>query len=122
MHYRGDKRVLTITFTIRYSVVDSVGGDQDRAVDALLAMSDPEHVSTVHSPAREQPSVVRRLCPFFHLPNKHSHRPPIASHHLSMYLPSRNSTMPSHRVLRTPLLGRTNPAGRGVCAAVAAGG
>ncbi|KAI9455471.1 hypothetical protein BJY52DRAFT_1280236 [Lactarius psammicola] len=29
---------------ILYSVIDSVGGDQDRAVDALLSMSDPEHV------------------------------------------------------------------------------
>ncbi|KZV73482.1 hypothetical protein PENSPDRAFT_682774 [Peniophora sp. CONT] len=28
------------------SVLESVGGDQDRAVDTLLGMSDPEHVST----------------------------------------------------------------------------
>ncbi|KAH9176812.1 hypothetical protein EDB89DRAFT_2065594 [Lactarius sanguifluus] len=30
---------------ILYSVVDSVDGDQDRAVDALLSMSDPDHIS-----------------------------------------------------------------------------
>ena len=43
----------------RYYVVDSVGGDEDRAVDALLAMSDPDHVPT-HEATPEQPSVVRR--------------------------------------------------------------
>jgi hypothetical protein len=30
----------------RQSVLESVGGDQDSAVDTLLGMSDPEHVST----------------------------------------------------------------------------
>jgi hypothetical protein len=48
----------------RYSVVDSVNGDQDRAVDALLAMNDPNHVPA-SSPARGpttqiEPSLVRR--------------------------------------------------------------
>lgn len=32
-------------FLDRHSIVDSVGGDQDRAVDALLAMGDPDHVA-----------------------------------------------------------------------------
>ena len=36
--------------------MDSVDGDQDRAVDALLSMSDPDHVSTAVAPA--QPPVV----------------------------------------------------------------
>jgi len=44
---------------ILYSVVDSVGGDQDRAVDALLAMSDPDHVP-VHHVGTEQPSVAEQ--------------------------------------------------------------
>ncbi|VDB84910.1 unnamed protein product [Peniophora sp. CBMAI 1063] len=35
------------------SVLESVGGDQDRAVDTLLGMSDPEHVST-SGPVGEQ--------------------------------------------------------------------
>ena len=43
----------------RHSVVDSVGGDQDRAVDALLAMSDPDHVPVHHVGVNEPPSVVR---------------------------------------------------------------
>ena len=38
-------------------------GDQDRAVDALLAMSDPDHVPVSHGPANEQPSQVRHLHP-----------------------------------------------------------
>ncbi|KAH9040202.1 hypothetical protein EDB85DRAFT_195871 [Lactarius pseudohatsudake] len=38
---------------ILYSVVDSVDGDQDRAVDALLSMSDPDHVpSSAGAPAQ----------------------------------------------------------------------
>ncbi|KAI9507468.1 hypothetical protein F5148DRAFT_1285174 [Russula earlei] len=45
---------------ILHSVVDSVGGDQDRAVDALLAMSDPDHISVAHVIANEQPSVVEQ--------------------------------------------------------------
>ncbi|KAI0302705.1 hypothetical protein BC826DRAFT_985809 [Russula brevipes] len=45
---------------ILHSVVDSVGGDQDRAVDALLAMSDPDHVPTHNVAAPEQPSVVEQ--------------------------------------------------------------
>jgi len=40
---------------ILYSVVDSVGEDQDRAVDALLSMSDPDHVSAVQPPAAQPP-------------------------------------------------------------------
>ncbi|KAI0318873.1 hypothetical protein OF83DRAFT_885852 [Amylostereum chailletii] len=35
------------------SVLESVGGDQDRAVDTLLGMSDPEHISTA---VPEQPA------------------------------------------------------------------
>ncbi|EMD33689.1 hypothetical protein CERSUDRAFT_87020 [Gelatoporia subvermispora B] len=31
---------------VLYSVLESVGGDQDRAVDVLLGMSDPDYVST----------------------------------------------------------------------------
>ena len=46
-------------FFYRNSVVDSVGGDQDRAVDALLAMSDPDHVPAHHVATHEQPSLVR---------------------------------------------------------------
>ncbi|KAF8498260.1 hypothetical protein F5888DRAFT_1803173 [Russula emetica] len=42
-------------------VVDSVGGDQDRAVDTLLAMGDPDHVSKQHAAANEQPSRVRHV-------------------------------------------------------------
>ena len=30
--------------SFRQSVLESVGGDQDRAVDTLLGMSDPEYV------------------------------------------------------------------------------
>ncbi|KAH9985363.1 hypothetical protein BJV77DRAFT_1071465 [Russula vinacea] len=45
---------------ILYSVVDSVGGDQERAVDALLAMSDPDHVPAAHHAATQQPSVAEQ--------------------------------------------------------------
>ena len=46
----------------RHSVVDSVGGDQHLAVDALLAMSDPDHVSVPqHAASTEQPSQVRHI-------------------------------------------------------------
>ncbi|KAN0111447.1 hypothetical protein V8E52_008470 [Russula decolorans] len=38
---------------ILHSIVDSVGGDQDRAVDALLAMSDPDHVPAQHATAEQ---------------------------------------------------------------------
>ncbi|KAI0066034.1 hypothetical protein BV25DRAFT_1820881 [Artomyces pyxidatus] len=38
------------------TVLESVGGDQDRAVDTLLGMSDPDHVPTA---APTQPVVVR---------------------------------------------------------------
>jgi hypothetical protein len=41
---------------ILYSVVDSVDGNQDRAVDALLSMSDPDHVSA-SAAAPAQPPV-----------------------------------------------------------------
>ena len=36
-------------------MLESVGGDQDRAVDTLLGMSDPDHVSTA---IPEQPDAV----------------------------------------------------------------
>ncbi|KAG6866408.1 hypothetical protein C0991_004693 [Blastosporella zonata] len=38
---------------ILYSVLDSVGGDQDRAIDALLGMSDPEYKPS--TPAVSEP-------------------------------------------------------------------
>ena len=51
--YAGNRRLS------RYSVVDSVGGDEDRAVDALLSMSDPDHVpSSAGAQAPAQPPVV----------------------------------------------------------------
>ncbi|KAH7924235.1 hypothetical protein BV22DRAFT_1105624 [Leucogyrophana mollusca] len=43
------------------SVLESVGGDQDRAVDVLLGMSDPDYVSTHQGGGAPEP--VRRLCP-----------------------------------------------------------
>jgi len=42
-----------------------VDGDQDRAVDALLAMSDPDHVPVHHAAASEQPSQVRHIITSF---------------------------------------------------------
>lgn len=39
----------------RQSVLDSVGGNQDRAIDALLGMSDPEYKSETRV---EEPVVV----------------------------------------------------------------
>jgi hypothetical protein len=45
----------------RHSIVDSVDGDQDRAVDALLAMTDPDHVPVQHTAANEPPSQVRHV-------------------------------------------------------------
>ncbi|KAI0645845.1 hypothetical protein C8Q79DRAFT_911399 [Trametes meyenii] len=39
------------------SVLDSVNGDQDRALDILLGMSDPDYVSTQPASQPEQPSV-----------------------------------------------------------------
>ncbi|EIW62807.1 uncharacterized protein TRAVEDRAFT_112721 [Trametes versicolor FP-101664 SS1] len=39
------------------SVLDSVNGDQERAIDLLLGMSDPDYVSTQPAPQPEQPSV-----------------------------------------------------------------
>lgn len=41
---------------ILYSVVDSVGGDQDRAVDALLSMSDPDHVPSSAAAPSQAPA------------------------------------------------------------------
>ena len=37
----------------RYSVLDSVNGDQDRAIDALLGMSDPEYKGEVRTAAAD---------------------------------------------------------------------
>ncbi|KAI0039766.1 hypothetical protein FA95DRAFT_1684134 [Auriscalpium vulgare] len=37
------------------SVLESVGGNEDRAVDALLGMSDPEHVPTAAPPPNPNP-------------------------------------------------------------------
>ncbi|KAI0256357.1 hypothetical protein BJV78DRAFT_459074 [Lactifluus subvellereus] len=42
---------------ILYTVVDSVRGDQDRAVDALLAMSDPNHVPSSGGGPQDEPTV-----------------------------------------------------------------
>ncbi|OJT11686.1 hypothetical protein TRAPUB_11791 [Trametes pubescens] len=39
------------------SVLDSVNGDQERAIDLLLGMSDPDYVSTQPAHQPEQPSV-----------------------------------------------------------------
>jgi hypothetical protein len=76
----------------RYSVVDSVGEDQDRAVDALLSMSDPDHVSTVVEPP---PAA----------------QPPVVRHSLSVLFLKISPT-------RHALADHANPTGRGVCAAV----
>ena len=46
------------------SVLESVGGDQDRAVDTLLGMSDPEHVSTSGPEAQTHPQQVRSIAIF----------------------------------------------------------
>ncbi|KAH9083936.1 hypothetical protein EDB83DRAFT_2332291 [Lactarius deliciosus] len=47
---------------ILYSVVDSVDGDQDRAVDALLSMSDPDHVpSSAGAPAQPPATTQNQL-------------------------------------------------------------
>jgi hypothetical protein len=43
----------------RQSVLESVDGDQDRAVDVLLGMSDPNFKSE-SPPAVQQPQMVRR--------------------------------------------------------------
>ncbi|KAH9892704.1 hypothetical protein C8Q73DRAFT_699123 [Cubamyces lactineus] len=44
--------------TVLQSVLDSVNGDQERAVDILLGMSDPEYVSTQQGTTQaEQPSL-----------------------------------------------------------------
>jgi hypothetical protein len=57
-----DYRLFSFIFFDRYSVVDSVDGDQHRAVDALLAMSDPDHVPAHQAAANEQqPSQVRPI-------------------------------------------------------------
>ena len=40
----------------RQSVLESVGGDQDRAIDMLLGMSDPNYVP------QEPPTVVQVHC------------------------------------------------------------
>lgn len=45
-----------LTCVNRQSVLDSVGGDQDRAIDVLLGMSDPNYASEVR-PAESQPIV-----------------------------------------------------------------
>ena len=48
-------------------MLDSVGGNQDRAIDALLAMGDPEYKGEPPAPPAsvqsEQPPLVRFICP-----------------------------------------------------------
>lgn len=44
---------------ILHSVVDTVGGDQDRAVDALLSMSDPDHVSSSAAAPAQPPETTQ---------------------------------------------------------------
>jgi hypothetical protein len=94
-------------FFDRHSIVDSVGGDQDRAVDALLAMSDPDHVPVQHTVANEQPSPVRHV---IILP--HTHTPP-------MYILYHRPIKPSWtRSLRASCCSRTSssmPATRSRC-------
>jgi hypothetical protein len=92
----------SVSFFDRHSIVDSVGGDQDRAADALLAMSDPDHVPAPHAAAVEQPSQVRH----------HNHTPSFLS----------ILKLTNLLALHTPCKGRTNPSGRGVCAPAAARG
>lgn len=58
-------RMATDVLVRRQSVLDSVNGDQDRAIDALLGMSDPSYVSQ----EPERPPAVST----FHLPPTHRH-------------------------------------------------
>ena len=45
-------------------MLESVGGNQDRAVDALLVMSDPEYKGEPPATVQpEQPALVRSICP-----------------------------------------------------------
>lgn len=46
----------------RQSVLESVGGDQDRAIDMLLGMSDPEYVP------QAAPAPVQVSLPSLHIP------------------------------------------------------
>ena len=44
-------------------MLDSVGGNQDRAIDALLAISDPEYKGEAPVAVQsEQPPLVRSIC------------------------------------------------------------
>lgn len=94
--------------------MDSVGGDQDRAVDALLAMSDPNHVPT-HQTTTREPSVVRYvpLQSFIStFSNYKKKRPFRITHHAPLILPH----------LTPRRVGRTNAARRGVRASAPARG
>ena len=47
-------------------MLESVGGDQDRAIDALLGMSDPEYKGeSLAAVQSEQPALVCSICPQF---------------------------------------------------------
>jgi hypothetical protein len=46
-------------------VLESVGGNQDRAIDALLGMSDPEYKAEPPAAVSVQPPLVRAICPHF---------------------------------------------------------
>lgn len=51
-------------------MLDSVGGNQDRAIDALLGMSDPEYKGEPPAAVyvqQEQPVLVRSICLRFRL-------------------------------------------------------
>ena len=45
-------------------MLDSVGGNQDRAIDALLVMGDPEYKGEPPAAVQsQQPPLVRSICP-----------------------------------------------------------
>ena len=44
-------------YAVLQSVLESVGGDQDKAIDILLGMSDPSYSSTAMATARDDVAV-----------------------------------------------------------------
>jgi hypothetical protein len=61
---RPHSNITSLICVYRQSVLDSVRGDQDRAIDALLVMSDPEYKSE-RRPEPPQP-IVSPSCRFVH--------------------------------------------------------